>query len=212
MPRQGEKEFFGPLLPSQWDWFAANGGWAGVAGLARGLGIEVGGLAWRTEGLVGLLADTSDAHLLVTKPLWLDPGTPTGGSRTAHIARTARTAHTAHAAHAAHTDGGACAIVVATMNCNCSGGGATVSLLDGGNGRPIEGFSRAAAALVPSGELGDGVALPLVFGGRGNRTSALPAAAGNGAAGVRFQVELLGQHTGSQLFGITMRCLKPGQR
>ena len=41
---KGEAEFFGPLLPTQWQWCAENGGWAGVADLAKGLSIEIGGL------------------------------------------------------------------------------------------------------------------------------------------------------------------------
>ena len=101
--------------------------------------------------------------------------------------------------------------MVATINCNCSGGGATVSLLDGGGGggRPIAGFSGAAAAVVPSGALGDGVALPLVFVERGSHTDVLPAAS-TGNDGLRFRVEM-GRSGGGQLFGITLRCRRPGE-
>lgn len=65
---KGEAEFFGPLLPSRWPWFAQHGGWEGVARVARNLSIEVGHVSWRTEGWAALQASSAGAAL-VTKPL-----------------------------------------------------------------------------------------------------------------------------------------------
>jgi hypothetical protein len=78
---KGEAEFFGPLLPSQWKWFAAHGGWSGVAELARSLSVEVAALEWRTEGLVGLRA-----HAPAT------PTSPSGGSTSHGASTSTRTA------------------------------------------------------------------------------------------------------------------------
>lgn len=174
---KGESEFFGPLLPTQWQWFAQNGGWAGVAALARGLSIEVGGLEWRTEGLVALRSASNTTAAapatVTTRPVRL------------------------------LADGGdtPCTAVIATANCNASRAAATegavaFELLDGVRGEPIPGFSGADAARLQPGA--DAVALPLVFS---NGTQELPSLV---KTGVRFRVTMYGGNI--EVFGISLRC------
>jgi hypothetical protein len=134
----GEKEFFGPLLPSQWPWFKRNDGWAGVAELARNVRIEVGALRYRTEGLVCLKA-TAVPALVVTKLLRVAVDATGAGLGGAH-------------------DGS----WVATANYKAGGGGSTsVELLDAQD-TPIAGYSGVGAANISAAS--DGVAVPLVFG------------------------------------------------
>ena len=64
----GEASFVGPLLPQTFPWFKENGGWAGIARIVRRLGIEVGHVSWRTEGLVALQSSAAGS-VVVTKPL-----------------------------------------------------------------------------------------------------------------------------------------------
>ena len=195
---KGEAEFFGPLLPTRWKWFAENGGWGGVANLARGLNIEVGGLRWRTEGLVCLKASAARATL-VTKPVRIGGGSDNGGG-----AQQRRTSVDTLPPVPPISAPAGCLpdamAVIATINCNCTGG-AHVSLLSGGplsTAHPIAGYSGVDAAEVPPNA--DGTSLPLVFG---NNSRGLPLDVWT-EAGVRFRVLLSG--TGAELFGITLRC------
>jgi hypothetical protein len=134
----GEKEFFGPLLPSQWPWFKRNNGWAGVAELARNVRIEVGALRYRTEGLVCLKA-TAVPALVVTKLLRVVVNSTGAGLGGAHDGRW-----------------------IATANYKAGGDGTTsVELLDEQD-TPIAGYSGVGAANISAAS--DGVAVPLVFG------------------------------------------------
>ena len=175
---KGESEFFGPLLPTQWQWFAHNGGWAGVADLARGLSIEVGGLEWRTEGLVALRSAPNTTAAA--------PATVT--TRSVRLL--------------ADGDGTSCVVLIATANCNASraaatGGAVAFELLSGVGGEPIPGFSGADAARLRPGA--DGVALPLLFG---NATRELPSPVKTD--GVRFRVTMYAGNI--EVFGISLRC------
>jgi hypothetical protein len=208
---KAKTEFFGALLPSQWEWFGKHGGWTGVAALARGLSTEVGALEWRTEGLVALMAaaDSSKGNVTVlTKPvmLWED------GVAAGHSAG-ARTGADADAARIGGANSSGCNQLVATINCNCSGG-VTVELWSGEEGGgPIAGYAGINAAIVHP--FTNSVAIPLTFGGSGNdaikdggagsagTSSSLPPQA-RSAPGVRFRVEWTS--AGSQLYGISLRC------
>jgi len=89
---------------------------------------------------------------------------------------------------------GSCTHLSASINYR--GGNATVELLDP-SGSPVNGFSGAAAAFVPTGA--DGVALRLRFG----LGAVLPPAI-RGPTGV--QVRVVMHEAGAQLFGISLRC------
>jgi hypothetical protein len=126
---KGESEFFGHLLPSRWHWFSKNGGWEGVARVARNLSIEIGQLSWRTEGWVALKAAESAARL-VTRPISLRD----------------------------MAGGGGCATASLSLSANYRGGAATVELLDAA-GEPIDGYSGADAATIEDGSDGVALAL-----------------------------------------------------